>query len=77
MSETLLEGGIKRNLFYFEIKSSDEDPLPSRAHIFYNGEFGKRRSIIELAVALISETIKVYLRTTELVNIILIITFSF
>ncbi len=68
-SKHVLEGGIARNLFFFEIDANEIDALPSRHHIFNNGVFIKRQYIMELAVALIQSSLKIYLRTTKLVRL--------
>jgi hypothetical protein len=68
VSKHHFEKGNNSNCFFFEILSENADPLPSRAHIFHNSVFGKRRIIAELGVALLEELkIAVFLRTVALV----------
>ena len=62
-SKHIFEGGNLRNLFFIEIGPNELDALPSRHHIFNNSVFGKSQYIVELVVALIESTLKIYLRT--------------
>lgn len=68
----IFEGGNVSELFFFEISNSGVDLLPARSHIFHNSVFGKRRIIAEIAVALISYTLKVYIRCVRQVIILII-----
>ena len=76
-SKHIFEGGNLRNLFFIEIDSNELDALPSRHHIFNNSVFGKSQYIVELVVALIESTLKIYLRTSQTVSFIKIIDFIF